>query len=262
MQRCRCSPGRAMSHRRGPVLGRDARARRAEVPEAAIRDRRRPALLSRSSPERPVDHRRVHEASYLAGWLATRMEQRRPGRDVVGVVGGARVPPVEDSSSASGPVPGRLRQRCASSRATRTTSGPDEVRGNRAPSDARGAGVVLHVANRCGLGALRAAKRAGVWGIGVDSDQSSLGPHILTSVVKKYDAVMLTLLRQVRDGRIRAGVTTEVSLRGNGAGLGRISPGRARAGRRERCSGGSRACWRTLKRRLPKAAATRSRARP
>ena len=41
---------------------------------------------------------------------------------------------------------------------------------------ARGAGTVFNVAGACGLGTLRAARRAGIWGIGVDSDQLSSAP--------------------------------------------------------------------------------------
>lgn len=36
------------------------------------------------------------EAAFLAGWLAAKLEQRRPGPDVVGVVGGWKVAPVTD----------------------------------------------------------------------------------------------------------------------------------------------------------------------
>ena len=84
--------------------------------------------------------------------------------------------------------------------------------------------MVFNVAGACGLGTLRAAKRAGVWGVGVDTDQSGLGPHILTSVVKRYDGVMRTLLEQVRDGQMPGGVTTALTLGDHGATLGRISP--------------------------------------
>jgi basic membrane protein A and related proteins len=89
---------------------------------------------------------------------------------------------------------------------------------------ARGAGTVFNVAGLCGLGTLRAAKDAGVWGIGVDTDQSFLGAHILTSVLKNYDAAFLELMRQVRSGRIRTDRTTVLTLRQGGAGLGRVSP--------------------------------------
>jgi basic membrane protein A and related proteins len=89
---------------------------------------------------------------------------------------------------------------------------------------ARGAGVVFNVAGTCGLGALAAAKRAGVWGIGVDTDQSFLGPHILTSVMKRYDTGFVRLLRQLRAGTLRGGGTTVLTLRNGGAALGPISP--------------------------------------
>jgi basic membrane protein A and related proteins len=168
---------------------------------------------------------RTNEAAYLAGWLAARMEQRRPGRDVLGVVGGDRVPPVEDYI-----VGFRAGARHAAPhvRVLVQYSGdftdPSKCEAIARSQIARGAGAIFNVAGACGLGTLRAAQQAGVWGIGVDTDQSGLGPHILTSVVKRFDVVMLRLLQQVRDGRIRAGVTTAYTLRNRGATLGRISP--------------------------------------
>ena len=52
---------------------------------------------------------------------------------------------------------------------------------------AAGSKVVFQVAGGCGLGALDAAKEKSVWGIGVDADQSFLGPHVLTSAMKGVD---------------------------------------------------------------------------
>jgi basic membrane protein A and related proteins len=168
---------------------------------------------------------RPHEAAYLAGWLAARLERRRPGRDVVGAVGGARIVPVDDFI-----IGFRAGARSASPTVTVLTdysddfTDPSRCEAIARRQIARGAGVVFNVAGGCGLGTLRAAKRAGVWGIGVDTDQSFLGPHILTSVVKRYDVGFLRLLRQVRSGRIRTGGTTVLTLRSGGAGLGRVSP--------------------------------------
>jgi basic membrane protein A and related proteins len=169
---------------------------------------------------------RTHEASYLAGWLATRLEQRRVGKDVIGAVGGVKgLPQVEDFI-----IGFRAGARRASPKVTVLTGYSNDFadatkcEAIARSQIARGAGAVFNVAGACGLGALRAAKRGEVWGIGVDRDQSFLGPHILTSVVKRHDIVMLTLLRQVRDGRIRTGATTQPALRKNGADLGRISP--------------------------------------
>jgi basic membrane protein A len=168
---------------------------------------------------------RTNEAAYLAGWLAGEMEKRRPGRDVVGVVGGYSFQAVDDFIV--GFTAGVLR---ASPHArvllkySLDFGDPSKCEAIARSQIARGAGVVFNVAGACGLGTLRAAKRAGVWGIGVDTDQSGLGPHILTSVVKRYGGIMRTLLEQVRDGRIPGGVTTALALRDHGATLGRISP--------------------------------------
>jgi basic membrane protein A and related proteins len=38
----------------------------------------------------------ARDAAFLAGWLAAKLERRRPGPDVVGVVGGWKVPLVTD----------------------------------------------------------------------------------------------------------------------------------------------------------------------
>ena len=76
----------------------------------------------------------------------------------------------------------------------------------------------------CGLGALEAAKEKGVWGIGVDVDQSSLGPHILTSVLKRIDVAVYEAVRAAKEGRFRGGRTMELGLREGAVGLGRISP--------------------------------------
>jgi basic membrane protein A len=168
---------------------------------------------------------RTNEAAYLAGWLSGEMEKRRPGPDVVGVVGGVSFQAVDDFI-----VGFRAGVRRASPHAVVLTkySGdfgdPNKCEAIARRQIARGAGVVFNVAGICGLGTLRAAKQAGVWGVGVDTDQSGLGPHILTSVVKRYDGVMLRLLEEVRDGRIPGGVTTALALRDHGATLGRISP--------------------------------------
>jgi basic membrane protein A len=166
-----------------------------------------------------------NEAAFLAGWLAARLEQRRAGKDVVGAVGGVRTPPVDDfiEGFAAG-----ARSADPHIHVLRGYSG-DFLDPNKCAAIARsqienGAGTVFDVAGNCGRGVLQAAREAGVWGIGVDSDLAFLGRHILTSVVKNYEAGFLALLRQVRDGEFRGGVTTTLALRDGGASLGRISP--------------------------------------
>jgi basic membrane protein A len=166
-----------------------------------------------------------NEAAYLAGWLAARLERLRPGKDVLGVVGGVSIPSVDDFVFGF-----RAGARAADPGITVYTDysndfvDPTKCEVIARSQIERGAGAVFNVAGACGLGTLRAAKAAGVWGIGVDVDQSFLGPHILTSVTKGYEAGYAELLRQVRAGKIRAGRTTVLTMRDGGAGLGRISP--------------------------------------
>src|SRR5207244_10540233 len=87
----------------------------------------------------------------------------------------------------------------------------------------QGAGVIFQVAGGCGLGALDAAKEKGVWGIGVDADQTYLGKHILTSALKKVDVAVYTTIQQVVKGTFKGGADTTFSVRSGGVGIGKIS---------------------------------------
>jgi basic membrane protein A len=71
---------------------------------------------------------------------------------------------------------------------------------------------------------LEAAEEHGVWAIGVDVDQSSLGPHILTSAVKRLDVAVFEAVRQLVEGSFATGGTSVFSLANGGVGLGAISP--------------------------------------
>ena len=167
---------------------------------------------------------RTSEGAYLAGWLAGKLERRRPGRDVVGVVGGVKVPPVEDfvvgfAAGARHAAPGvEVLVDYSNDFIDRSRCGALARR-----QIARGAGTIFNVAGACGLGTLAATADAGVWGVGVDSDQSFLGPHVLTSVLKRYDAGFIALFRQVKAGKIRTGTDTVLTMRDGAVGLGRIS---------------------------------------
>jgi basic membrane protein A len=90
---------------------------------------------------------------------------------------------------------------------------------------ARGSRVVFQVAGLCGLGALDAAKTRHVWGIGVDADQSFLGPHILTSARKRVDqAVYDTIAEYTKDPKaFKGGIDKTYDVKNGGVGFGRIS---------------------------------------
>lgn len=167
----------------------------------------------------------VEEAAYLAGYLAARMADRRPRPHVVSSVGGSAIPPVD--AFIAGFQAGAKR---ADPRITVLHSYTDDFITQAKCAHAalqqiaKGSRVVFDVAGDCGLGALRAAKRKGVYGVGVDTDQSYLGRFILTSVVKNQDQAVFDLARRLVHGRLRTGGNLSFDLRNHGVLLGKFSP--------------------------------------
>jgi basic membrane protein A len=83
---------------------------------------------------------------------------------------------------------------------------------------------VFGVAGPCGLGALDAAKEAGRWAVGVDVDQSYLGPHILTSAVKRVDQGIFLAVRGAKTGKgYKGGGNLVFNLKNGGVALGKFS---------------------------------------
>jgi len=74
---------------------------------------------------------------------------------------------------------------------------------------ANNADVIFHAAGGTGLGVIDACKEAGIWAIGVDSDQSKVAPKtILTSAMKRVDNAVYDEAKAVLDGEYKAGVKT------------------------------------------------------
>jgi basic membrane protein A and related proteins len=88
---------------------------------------------------------------------------------------------------------------------------------------AAGSRVVFAVAGPCGNGALEAAKERKRWGIGVDTDQSFLGPHILTSAVKRVDTGIFLAVKGAKEGRFKGGKDLVFNLKNGGVSLGKFS---------------------------------------
>ena len=180
-------------------------------------------------PHRPTNLRgtvyKVEEASYLAGYLSAIMEKLRPGRDVVSSVGGFKIPTVDPFIAGYQAGARRVNPRIVTLNGYAQDFG-DQAKCRRLALSqiAKGSGVVFQVAGGCGFGALDAAKRNGVWGIGVDQDESFLGPHILTSVLKRLDVATYETIRDLKEGRFRTGRSAVFTLRDGGVGLGRFSP--------------------------------------
>jgi basic membrane protein A len=168
---------------------------------------------------------REEEAGYLVGYLAGLLERQDGGEQRVGSVGGVKSPPVDHYIAGF-----RAGARAADPQVT-TLNGysqdlADQAKCKEVALDqiARGADIVFQVAGRCGLGALDAAQDRNVWGIGVDADQSYLGPHILTSALKHVDVAVFKTVEQVREGSFSGGEDTIFDAASGGVGIGRISP--------------------------------------
>jgi basic membrane protein A len=169
---------------------------------------------------------REEEIGFVVGYLAGLVERRRPGRDVVGSVGG-----FEGSGAVVRFIAGfRAGARRASPGIHLLNAyafnfwDPDPCERIAEAQIAKGAGVVFDVAGACGFGALTAARRHRVWGIGVDQDQSGLGPHILTSAVKDVGLMTYRTLELLVQRRLGSGGDTTLGLEDGVLRLGSVSP--------------------------------------
>ncbi len=168
---------------------------------------------------------RDEEAGYLAGYLAALMEKRRPGRDVIGSVGGYPFSGVDRwivgyRAGAKRADPGIVLLNTYSY----NFANPTKCRAVALDQIAKGARVLFNVAGNCGLGTLEAAREKGVWGIGVDVDQSFLGRHILTSALGRPEVAVRDAMDRLVRGTFTTGGNTVFDLGNGGVGLGKISP--------------------------------------
>ena len=74
---------------------------------------------------------------------------------------------------------------------------------------AESADVIYSVAGGTGLGVIDGCKEAGIWAIGVDSDQYNIAPStILTSAMERVDNAVYDVTKEVVEGNVKAGVKT------------------------------------------------------
>lgn len=130
-----------------------------------------------------------HEGSYLVGMMAA----QKSASGVVGFVGGMDIPLIR--KFACGYVQGVKAvnpDATVIQNMTGTTPAAwgDPVKGGELTKAqiAQGADVVYHAAGGTGVGVLQAAADAGIYGIGVDSNQNYMFPgSVLTSMLKRVD---------------------------------------------------------------------------
>ncbi len=179
-----------------------------------------------SGPAKPIPNLKsllFHEqdGGYMAGYLAGLVTKT----NVVSTVGGQKIPPVDHyiagfiaGAKAANP---KVTELNAYSQSFTNQAACKELALNQISQHSD---VVFQVAGGCGLGALSAAKEKGVWGVGVDADQSYLGPFILTSAIKKVDVAVFDTVKEITDGTFKGGTTDFFTAQNGGAGIGAISP--------------------------------------
>jgi basic membrane protein A len=166
----------------------------------------------------------ANESGCLVGVLAAKMAQKN-GKKVIGAVGGLKIPPVDIWIAgyrfcAQKAVPG-----------TKVLIGysQDFVASDKCKTVAQnligqGAKVLFQVAGLCGLGTLKAADDAGIWGIGVDKDQYNDAKRVLTSGVKRVDVGVYDAAKSVQENKFKGGSDLLFNLKNNGMSVGKINP--------------------------------------
>lgn len=142
------------------------------------------------------------EAGYLAGIVAASMSET----GTISTVGGIKIPPVDNW--------------IAGFRQGAMDTNPDIKLLNAYSQDfvdaakckeialdriSQGSDVVFQVAGQCGLGALDAACQEGVYGIGVDADQSFAGDCMLTSALKPLELAVFETIKSAQEGTFTGG---------------------------------------------------------
>jgi len=81
-----------------------------------------------------------------------------------------------------------------------------------------GSDIVFAVAGGCGNGALSAAGAAGVYSIGVDTDQKDLDKSVIASAVKRVDTATYDAIKDVVNGTFQGPNEPEFTLKNDGVG--------------------------------------------
>ena len=168
---------------------------------------------------------REQEVGYLVGYLAGLEAKRAAGPDVIGSVGGQKQPPVDRfiAGYQAGAKKADPRVKLLNDY---SQDWVDQAKCKTLALNQidEGSTIEFQVAGGCGLGTLRAAGERHVWGIGVDADQSFIGPQVMTSAVKRVDEAVFRTIKAVDKRRFVGGRNAVFGLKDDGVGLGKVSP--------------------------------------
>jgi basic membrane protein A and related proteins len=164
------------------------------------------------------------EAGYLVGYLAG-LWAKDSGAKTISTVGGQKIPPVDHY------IAGYQAGAKAADPGIQFLNGysqdfVDQAKCKEIALDqiSKGSKVVFEVAGNCGLGALDAVKEKGVQGIGVDNDLSYLGPHVMSSALKKVDVAVFGAIKREQQGTFTGGNDVTATVANGGVGIGKFGP--------------------------------------
>ncbi len=167
----------------------------------------------------------ANESGCLVGYLAAEMTKKQGGKQIIGAVGGLKIPPVDIWIAGY--------QYCAKlfNPKIKVLIGysQDFVASDKCKTVAenqisQAAQVLFQVAGGCGLGTLKAADEAGIWGIGVDKDQYNDAKRVLTSGVKRVDNGVFDAAKLVTQNKFKGGGNLLFDLKNRGMDVGKINP--------------------------------------
>lgn len=167
---------------------------------------------------------KTEQSGYLVGVIAGSLEKRhkgpKPDHNTIGMVGGANLPPVTDYMC--GYIEGARsvdkKIKILSDFDNGQFSDTANAKNIALGQISQGADILFPIDGHAGLGYLTAVKDQGRYGIGVNSDQSSLGKYIITSALKKVGQAVFLTAKRFKDHRYKAGDNI-FSLKNGGTGF-------------------------------------------
>jgi basic membrane protein A len=168
------------------------------------------------------------EAGYLAGYLAglvelSRTPRLRPG-NVISSIGNLADPSVDRyvAGFQAGAIAADHKVRLLHASVTGSPS-PARCHSLAASQIAAGSDIVFPIAGACNAGALQAVDERGVWAVGVDADESYLGPSILASAALRVDQAVILAIDAAHDGTFAGGRDVEFGIAQDAAGIAGIN---------------------------------------
>ena len=157
------------------------------------------------------------QGSYLAGYLAGLVT--KTGK--IGFVGGKKIPLIEkfEAGYKAGALAANPKVIVLPSKYTESWDDTQLGKESAKVLFNDGADIVYHASGRCGVGVIAAAKEAGKYAIGVDSDQDDVAPgSVLTSMIKRVDEAVFQTVKDAKEGKFAAGAKV-YDIKSNGVGL-------------------------------------------